>query len=57
MCGIYYWVSEQRGGEKFKPEFKDVLRKIQFIRNEEQIIKSCKYDSEYAYKKATYALG
>lgn len=54
-CGILYWVSERRGGER--SEFRDVNRFIDFVREEEKLRREIPNPSKRAYKKITYALG
>lgn len=59
-CGILYWVSEQN--DKMKSEFHDVNRAIEFVRNEERIIKTISEkhpgnSSALAYHKESYTIG
>jgi hypothetical protein len=54
-CGILYWVSEKRGG--MKSEFADINRFIEFVRNEENIIKEIPSSSKRAYIAMVYTIG
>lgn len=54
-CGILYWVAvEKRGGEK--PEFLDVQRHIEFVRQEEKLRQEVPSASKRAYTKLEYTL-
>lgn len=55
FCGVLYWVSEKNN--KLKSEFHDINRFIEFVRNEEKLIKDYPSSSTRAYKKITYKLG
>lgn len=54
--GVYYWVAvEKRDNEV--PQFVDVRRQIEFVRQEEQIRKDVPSDSARAFKKVQYTIG
>lgn len=54
--GIEYWVlEEKRGGEI--PEFLDVRRQIEFVKNEEAIRKEEPSSSKRAYLQREYTIG
>jgi len=52
--GLLYWVSQKRNA---RSEFSDINRHIDFVRHEEDLIKSVPSSSKRAYKKVTYKLG
>jgi hypothetical protein len=54
-CGVLYWVSEKRGGER--SEFLDNNRFIDFVKNEEKLIKQEPDTDKRAYLKYSYKLG
>lgn len=54
-CGVLYWVSEKRGG--CRSEFYDNNRFIDFVRQEEAILKEIPNSSTRAYAKRQYVLG
>ena len=55
-AGACYWVAiEKRGGEV--PEFLDVRRQIEFVKNEEAIIAEEPSSSKRAYQKRQYTIG
>lgn len=54
-CGVLYWVSKKRGGQR--SEFFDNNRFIDFVANEERLIKDEPDADKRAYKKYTYTLG
>ena len=55
-AGIAYWVAvEKRGGET--PEFVDVRRQIEFVKNEEEIRREEPNHSRRAYLKKQYTIG
>jgi hypothetical protein len=55
-AGVSYWVLvEKRGGEI--PEFLDVKRQVEFVKNEESIIKEEPSCSKRAYLKRQYTIG
>lgn len=54
-CGILYWVSKKRGGQR--SEFLDNNRFIDFVSNEEKLIKQEPDTDKRAYLKYSYTLG
>jgi len=46
-AGLLYWMSEKNG--KMKSEFKDINRFVEFVRQEEELIKSVPDSSKRAY--------
>jgi len=54
-CGILYWVSQKRGGQR--SEFLDNNRFIDFVKNEEDLIKKEPDTDKRAYFKYSYKLG
>ena len=54
-CGLLYWVSQKRGG--IVSEFADVNRFIEFVRNEEAILKEEPDLNKRAYLKRQYTIG
>lgn len=54
-CGLLYWVSEKRDGEK--SEFADINRFIEFVKKEEQIRREVPESTKRAYHKAVYTIG
>lgn len=54
-CGLLYWVSEKRGGEK--SEFADINRFIGFVKKEEQIRREVPESTKRAYHKVAYTIG
>lgn len=55
-AGVMYWVAvEKRGGEI--PEFLDVRRCIEFVKNEEAILKEEPSSSKRAYLHREYTIG
>ena len=54
--GLEYWVlEEKRGGEV--PEFLDVRRQIEFVKNEEAIRKEVPSSAKRAYLQREYTIG
>lgn len=54
-CGVLYWVSKKRGGER--SEFLDNNRFIDFVTNEEKLIEQEPDTDKRAYLKYSYTLG
>jgi hypothetical protein len=54
-CGVLYWVSTKRGGIRSK--FHDINRFINFVAEEEGLIRHMPSSTERAYQKFTYTLG
>lgn len=54
-CGILYWVSDKRGGQR--SEFADINRYIDFVKNEETLIQKEPNTDKRAYIKYKYTLG
>jgi len=54
-AGILYWVSEQNDG--MRSEFHDNNRSIDFVKNEEAILKRIPDSTKRAYEKVSYTLG
>lgn len=54
LCGIYYWVSEQRG--QCKSEFAGINRMIDFVREEEKI-RSAHGSLNAAFTVRSYTIG
>lgn len=54
-CGILYWVSERNG--RYRSEFHDINRFIDFVREEEAIRTEIPDDSQRAYAKRQYMVG
>jgi hypothetical protein len=54
-CGILYWVSNKRNGER--SEFLDNNRFIDFVDNEEKLVKKEPDNDKRAYLKYKYKLG
>ena len=54
-AGILYWVSQKRNN--VRSEFLDNNRHIDFVRNEEELVKEVPDSSRRAYKNITYTLG
>lgn len=55
QCGVLYWASEN--GDIKKSQFHDVNRFIEFVRNEETILKELPGSSERAFTKRQYTIG
>lgn len=56
LCGVYYWVAVEKRGDE-TPEFVDVRRFIEFVRQEEELRKQEPSSSKRAYLKHQYTLG
>ena len=54
-AGILYWVSQKNKG--LRSEFLDNNRFIDFVKNEEALVKALPDNNVRAYKKITYKLG
>lgn len=54
-AGVLYWVMQRRPNER--PEFEDVRRWIEFVRQEEAIREREPKPSRRAYLKAVYTIG
>ena len=54
-CGILYWVSERN--QQCQSEFCDTNRFVEFVRNEEAIIREEPDDTKRAYLKKQYTIG
>lgn len=55
-AGLAYWVLVEKRGDE-KPEFVDVRRFVEFVRNEEAIRKELPSSSKRAYAKRQYTIG
>ena len=54
-CGLLYWVSEQN--KKMRSKFEDINRFVDFVKQEELLLKDETDSSKRAYKKVKYTLG
>jgi hypothetical protein len=55
-AGILYWVCKEKRKNEM-PTFEDAKRQIQFVENEENIMKECPESSKRAYLKIQYTIG
>ena len=53
-CGLYYWMTLKHPG--LKSEFEDINRMVEFVRQEEAVLKEYPNSSQRAYQKVSYTI-